>query len=78
MTQCLPVQVAYFLAWPVLGAATVLIMQPSDESIKKVSSLLEAAVLSTLISSMSLNKLVTLFVSLYYIFGSAHFFCKNC
>ena len=63
MTHCLPVQVAYFLAWPVLGAATVLIMQPSNESIKKVSLLLKAAGLSnTLTCSMSLNKLVTLFV----------------
>lgn len=30
-------QAAYFCAWPTLGVATVLIMQPSAQSMQKVS-----------------------------------------
>ena len=29
-------QAAYFFAWPALGVATILIMQPSEDSMKRV------------------------------------------
>jgi len=32
--QTLPFKAAYFLAWPVLGAATILVMQPSEQGMK--------------------------------------------
>lgn len=31
-------QAAYFFAWPALGVATILIMQPSEDSMKRVRS----------------------------------------